>query len=942
MPSSVHRRTPSLTANGSRGLPIRHVAYLRTVADGPVEGLITRLRHDVAGRLVEQQDSRLSAPNLVTVFQLGGQPLKVDSVDDGPSLVLPGLAGEERQRWDARGNHWRTTYDDQLRPVAIEENAVPDVETLTYADATADPDHNLRGQMTELKDPSGTVVFHSFGLTGAALREIRTFHDAKAFVSQRTFSPLGTVLEQIDAGEHTQQSIYDVAGQLQHVILQLKDEADWQTVLQHAQYNAAGQIIEQRAGNGVTSRWHYHPADGRLHRQIAQKDPSSVLQDLEYQYDRMGNITAIVDHAFTPTFFANQRVDGHRAFTYDSRYRLHSATGPADAIPSDNPGRPQPTDPNDRRNYTEIYEYDSGDNLVKTTHVRDGANHTREMAIAPASNRGVRWKPGDPPPDFGTLFDRAGNLLALQPGQPMAWNSRGQLEKVTLVDRNGSGANDDEYYRYSQGERVYKRHDTHTAKVSHFLEVRYLSGLEIRSKDNGEELHVITLGLGVGEVRCLHWLTGKPSGIANDQLRYTVTDHLGSSVMELDQQAQLISDEKYFPYGATASLTARSAVEADYKTVRYSGKEMDVSGLCYYGARYYAPWLGRWISADPAGNVDGLNLYAFVGNNPIGYIDVNGEIKWPTVADVNAGIDRVIASENASYAKNRQASATRRLKVQMNKQVTRQIEILGITKRRVQDAGQQLRTMGSGSDVALAATRRAMVLVTGKALSYGVGLAVGIGAQALGAVAPGVGNVVGAGLGFGAKIAVSGLVDYVAERTGLSASVNLKTNKLSAEKIIKKAEYKQMEPGEYIKAKYQNMNFSSQKSQLKLTKEATTLASSELLKATLTGLPSEAVSAISSGVGVILGLPEILNEAIGASKGKSSEKMDAFESGILGLAEAIESSMDSIHEYAGALSVNSINGIDIKSLDEETGKITGMLYSFVNTIRDHRSSRKAA
>jgi RHS repeat-associated protein len=41
----------------------------------------------------------------------------------------------------------------------------------------------------------------------------------------------------------------------------------------------------------------------------------------------------------------------------------------------------------------------------------------------------------------------------------------------------------------------------------------------------------------------------------------------------------------------------------------------DSSGLCYYGARYLAPWLTRWINPDSAGAVDGLNLYIYVGNN---------------------------------------------------------------------------------------------------------------------------------------------------------------------------------------------------------------------------------------------------------------------------------------------------------------------------------------
>ena len=942
MTTSVHWRTPNLTAIDSRGLPIRQIEYLRKVASGPLETLITRQHYDAAGRLLEQSDPRLFGivPNLATVYRLSGEPLKIDSIDAGWRLSLPGLAGEERQRWDQRGSHWRTTYDRLLRPIAIEENDQPNVETFSYADDSADPAFNLRGQLTGQLDRSGTLSFDSYSLLGQPLRETRTLIEGQPYVSSRMYSPIGTVLSQTDTGEHQQQSRYDISGQLKQVELRIKGSPNWQLVLNDAQYNAAGQIIEQHAGNDMLSTWTYDPVDGRLSTQRAQKNTEPALQDLEYFYDRVGNITRLEDHTFQPIYFANQFVDGHRDFTYDSLYRLTRASGYDDAPPSDVPGRPLPGDPNNRLNYQQDYEYDHGGNLIELRHVRAGASHTHKMCIDSTSNRGVRWTPGDEP-DFKKLFDRHGNLQDLQPGKTLTWNSLDQLESVTLVKRD-NGPDDQEFYRYSQGVRVYKRHETHTPSLTHFQEVIYLPGLEIRTRDNGEELHVITLSGGHGSVRCLHWVSGKPANIAADQLRYSLDDHLGSCALELDQDAQVISQEGYYPFGATAWYARSNEVDVDYKTIRYSGKEMDDSGLYYYGARYYAPWLQRWVSADPAGDVDGLNLYGFVGNNPVCYVDINGEVKWPSMADFHAATDRIIDSENASYAKNGQALATRRLRWQMNKQVTRHIEILGITKRRTRDAGQQLSTMGSGSDIALAATRRAMVLVAGKAISYGVGIAVGIGAQSLGIVAPGVGNMVGAGLGIGAKIAVSGLVDYVAERTGLSASVNLKTTKLSSEKIIQKAEYKHMEPVEYLKAKYQNMNFSSQKSGLKLTKEAATQASSHILKATLTGLPSEAVSAISSGVGVILGLPEIFDEAIGAGKEKSSEKMDKFENGILGLADAIESSMDSIHEYAGALSDTSINRIDIQSLVEETGEITGMLHSLVNTIRTHRKSGKAA
>ncbi|MBV4456984.1 toxin [Pseudomonas sp. COR58] len=623
---NVHRRTPAVTVNDGRGLAVRQVAYLRTLAEDDPVGLVTRFEHDMAGHLIAQRDPRLAAANLINVYALNGAPVRTDSVDAGWRLNLPGAAGQVVRRWDARGFHWRSTYDPLLRLVRDEETGGADAETFTYADASADAGHNLRGRTIELTDPAGTVRWPGFGLLGETLEESRSFGDGDTFVTRWRYGPLGARLEQTDAGGHRQQADFDLAGQLRRTHLQLNGQASWQTVLSDAQYNAAGQIVEQQAGNGAVSHWRYDPADGRLIRQQAQVTGQAALQDFGYEYDPAGNLTRILDHAFTPSHFANRRVDGHRSFTYDSLYRLHTASGHDDAPPSDIPGLPQPTDPADRRPYVQTYTYDHGNNLTRLRHVRDGANHTRRMFIDPASNRGARWAEGDAEPVIGNLFDRHGNLLALQLGQPLQWNARDRLDTITLVQRP-SGPDDQEHYRYSQGVRVLKRHDFHNAANSHFHEVRYLPGLEIRTKDNGETLHVITLAAGPGNVRCLHWERGQPPGIDADQLRYTLSDPLGSCVMELDARAQLISHEGYYPFGATAWMTARSSLEVGYKTIRYSGKEMDVSGLYDYGARHYAPWLQRWVSADPGGAADGLNLFAFVGNGPLRFIDAAGQSK---------------------------------------------------------------------------------------------------------------------------------------------------------------------------------------------------------------------------------------------------------------------------------------------------------------------------
>ena len=146
-----------------------------------------------------------------------------------------------------------------------------------------------------------------------------------------------------------------------------------------------------------------------------------------------------------------------------------------------------------------------------------------------------------------------------------------------------------------------------------------------------EVLHVITVKAGRGTIQVLHWEKKPASDIPQDQHRYIFTDHQNSSTLELNETAELISWECYYPYGGTCWWAGRNRLEANYKTLRYSGQERDATGLYYYGFRYYMPWCQRWLSADPAGISDGLNLYAMVHGNPTGHVDRQGLI---TVGEV--------------------------------------------------------------------------------------------------------------------------------------------------------------------------------------------------------------------------------------------------------------------------------------------------------------------
>jgi RHS repeat-associated protein len=80
-------------------------------------------------------------------------------------------------------------------------------------------------------------------------------------------------------------------------------------------------------------------------------------------------------------------------------------------------------------------------------------------------------------------------------------------------------------------------------------------------------------------------------------------------------------------FGAFGRLIGKWGSMADANRYRFSSKEFDtVTGLYYYGARYYDPTLQRFLNRDPIGEAGGINLYGFCGNNGVCYIDPWGFI----------------------------------------------------------------------------------------------------------------------------------------------------------------------------------------------------------------------------------------------------------------------------------------------------------------------------
>lgn len=674
MSSALDRLTPQLIGFDSRALPVRSVAYHRHPDKPDTQRRIAAGRYDCIGRLIASWDARLSAlreknslahANQKTLFSLSATALTTYSSDAGWQAAFIAANGQQLDSWDNRGTHWQNHYDENLRSIARTEQPKSSVARVAqrrdYAAVTPNAmARNSCGRLLHQYDDVGSHSYEGYDIAGRSQRDTRCFLQDLALPdwpitqsacvalletgagasSSSTYSALGDLLGQTDARQNRRRFTYSLSGNLQALDLILSDTSEHR-LLQDVHYNAANQILRQTAGNHVTSSAEYYVGNGRLRSLSTRRADGSALQDLLYRYDPIGNVVAIEDRAQPTRYFANQRVEAANLYHYDTQYQLVEATGreTAGATPLEGalPALSAlPVDNNQLLNYRQLYQYDAGGNMVELQHIGHHT-YTRRMQIAAHSNRALPIPANEVPPDLEAGFDSGGNLQALAPGQTLLWDAAGQLAQVNALTRENDEA-DSEIYRYdSAGQRLRKVGTRRTKVLEHVRDARYLPGLELRTNTaTGETLDVISVPAGRCNLRCLHWQGRPRAGLANDQLRYSVDDHLGSSTLELDAQAQIISHEGYYPYGGTAWWAARSALEASYKTIRYSGQERDASGLYYYGYRYYAPWLQRWISADPQGDIDGLNRYRMVGNSPVGHVDAKGlfaeDFNWINVA----------------------------------------------------------------------------------------------------------------------------------------------------------------------------------------------------------------------------------------------------------------------------------------------------------------------
>jgi RHS repeat-associated protein len=449
----------------------------------------------------------------------------------------------------------------------------------------------------------------------------------------------------------------------------------WTPFVTNIDYDAKGQRQRIDYGNGASTIYDYDPLTLRLIRLLTRRDaaafpddcpqpspagwPGCQVQNLQYSYDPVGNITAIRDDAQQTIYFRNKRVEPSAEYVYDALYRLIEATGrehlgqvggaPISHSHDDAPRVGIDWSANDGNvmgTYVERYVYDAVGNFLEMQHRGSDPVHPGwkrsyaydETSLLEDGTGGTLLKTNNRlssttvgsnvPPVARYVYDAHGNMTRMphlggaHPTPNMHWDYRDQLQQTDL---GGGGT---AYYVYdAAGQRVRKVWEKSAALVEERI---YLGGFEIFRRRQGvqrlerESLHIMDgkRRIALVETRTLDTAGADP--VPPQLIRYQLGNHLGSASLELDDQAQIISYEEYTPYGSTSYQAVRSQAETP-KRYRYTGKERDEeTGFNYHGARYYVPWLGRWVNCDPAGLVDGHNTYAYCRCNPTVRSDPSG------------------------------------------------------------------------------------------------------------------------------------------------------------------------------------------------------------------------------------------------------------------------------------------------------------------------------
>ena len=600
-PTSPHYDTPrTLRFDGLERLT--GVEEVNRV-DGQVARYVTSYEYDRLGRLLKITDAQGHSKS--QSFDALGRKLSIVDPDRGQAFFTYDDKGNVVEKVDAKGQHIRYTYDAANR--ILTQNYVTGTgdetpEVRYHYDADLAPDYanaqNTQGRLAWVEDEAGGeyLSYDARGNITGRVKRIKLPNSSESidFAMRMNYDAMQRLVAYTYPDGVVQRFTYNEQSFLEAM----------PGYVTNIDYMPLGKRTQIATADGAITAYTYDSRQ-RLATLRTVGQQNTVYQDWRYQLDGLSNVLRIEDQR--PERTATD--DATQIFTYDSLNRLTSASY-ADGNQID-------------------YGYDPIGNLVRKSATWPAQN-LGAFQIGQTAGPHALTQVGDEP----WRYDANGNLrergVAGQ-GFTYSWDFRNRLIAV-----NGpNGLRQQHTYDYADqrmtkwvsngGATELALYPDRSVEVRGEQLVKYLFA-------NDERIAEVRTGFDKRRlIRGLHGeVTPQTDNPAQTQTLFYHGDHLGSATVLVDPTGQVVERRTYHPFGQANRQAGRSA--AAYS---YTGKELDAeSGLYYYGARYYDPAVGRFISVDPLyfeqpekdlADPQALNLYAYVRNNPIQNVDPDGQ-----------------------------------------------------------------------------------------------------------------------------------------------------------------------------------------------------------------------------------------------------------------------------------------------------------------------------
>ncbi|HKT73408.1 MAG TPA: RHS repeat-associated core domain-containing protein [Steroidobacteraceae bacterium] len=650
---AMNRRTALVDANGNRTTTAYDLNG-RVVAVTNADGQTTQNQYDNLGRLLKVTDPlgfitqySYDADNNLTCridanAQAGLQPKntngcteyriydelnRVTQVQDalnGTTVTGYDLLGDTTSVRDAANKTTTMVYDDLGRLVTMTD---PLSKTTTYARDEAGNAYQITNRLNQITrttfdvlnrvtrndyltdGTNATFAFDIFGNLHTAVNGNVTYtfnYDAKNRLMQKvdsrankslsfTYDPADNLLTKTTYPGDVTHFEYDSTNRLVGMTNSAFLNASYQ-------YDPAGRLLVRDLSNGAANAYTWD-ADGRLATLTETTASGFKVTDLSYVRDRVGNIkTATGTFGALPGTSGTGLVDT-RQYTYDALYRLMNLTATSgqnnDTLTYDSVGN-RSTDLNGAL----VYEYFPNSNRIK-------AIHSGSLTGAVLSSFTYD--------DEGRMTSQTGGISSSGSGgypTAMSWDQKGRMTSVTSsLSTTTSFRYDPMDYRIGRTGGTLGSRDYYLEAEN--LEAEYVNGNLLTKYYRGVSPDELVAGFDYSSGR------GNPGIFHQDPLQ-TVT---GLSGHDGQAVSALVTD----PFGEFLSfLGAAATPPANGATTRselsYAGRDRDFDAhLFYMRARYYDPFIGRFLSEDPLGFAAGPNFYTYANNNPVNGNDPSGK-----------------------------------------------------------------------------------------------------------------------------------------------------------------------------------------------------------------------------------------------------------------------------------------------------------------------------